>query len=148
MPTSRTKAFLDRAADAQADIEDMVEEYGEEYGNRILTLMLDPTQRDVPLWDLFEFPVELSLLDYAGVEIFDRGPQWVAEVSTMVGAARAQAWWEVFGVEFLEMSERSGAAIKRLTDRMSRAELVEAAKIGVGRESIDGSKERKRNGER
>ena len=153
MPTSRTKAFLDRAADAQADIEDMVEEYGEEYGNRILTLMLDPTQRDVPLWEFYGFPVELSLIDYylgedGSADVHNRGPHWVAEVSTMVGAARAQAWWEVFGVEFLEMSERSGAAIKRLTDRMSRAELVDAAKIGVGREAIDGSKERKRNGER
>ena len=148
MPTSRTNTFLDRAADAQADIEDMVEETGEEYGNRILTLMLDPEQRDAPLWELFEFPVELSLLDYGGVEIYDRGPQWVAEVSTMVGAARAQAWWEMFGVEFLEMSERNAAAIKRITDRMSRSELTEAAKIGVSKEAINGSKERKRNGER
>ncbi len=142
MPTKLTSQHLNALATVQADIEDFVDGISEAYGERYLTLLLDPNERNPHIWDAFESNVELSIIDYGGVEIRDRGPQWVAEVSTMAGAAEAQTQLEmgVFSPEYLALVDGNQRGVKKITDKMKSSDLKEAASIGVSRDDIDGVK--------
>ena len=147
LATNLTSQHLNALATVQADIEDFVDGISEAYGDRYLTLLLDINERNPYIWDAFEIPIELSIIDYAWVEVWDRGPQWVAEVSTMAGAAEAQTQLEigVFSPEFLAIVDGNQQGVKKIVDKMKSSDLVEAASIGVTRNDIDGVKNGRKN---
>ena len=135
--------LLDLEADMQADIDGFVESKSDEFADRLRNLLLSANERNPSTWEAFDAHPTLTLIDYGLVEIHSRGPQWTAEVSTMVAAARAQAWIEVHGLEYLATINRHADEITAHARTMSTADLKAAAVQGVGKARYNGAIARK-----
>jgi hypothetical protein len=141
--TPSINALLDKEAEAHAEIDGFVEDKEAAFSEGMYDLLLSANNRNISIWEAFGAHPELTLIEYGMVEIHSRGPQWNAEVSTMVAAARMQTWVNVFGVEYLALVERNAQTITAAANRLDNKGLREAAKLGIGKARFDGAKERR-----
>jgi hypothetical protein len=142
MPT-KVDALLEAEADKQARIDELTENRQDIATARLTELLENPDERDFELWERFVEDPELTLSDFEAVDVFDRGPEWVAGLSAIWAAAEVQTWMEVYAVDIIEIAEEEGRAISDTTADMAREEMSEAAKQGIGKQRFEDAKRRR-----
>jgi len=144
---SQTELLLDHVAEIHADIDNLLEDRAEDITARIQELLFVPDERNMFMTEWEGDFGDVSIVDYIELNPFDRGPQWVADVSAMAAAATRQTWIEVLGAPFLGYVERATdkfEAIRKGIDKhLLKEELKEAAKTGIGPDRFKDAKEKR-----
>jgi hypothetical protein len=140
----KTDKLLNLEADKHAAIDNEVEDKGEEIGDLVYELVREVEERDVEFWISNGANPELTLNDYFAIPLLERDNEWSDSFAGMWTAAFYQAFYEIFGIEYLESVERRNERIATYSDEMSAAELVEAGKKGFGKADIQKARERRR----
>lgn len=137
--------LLNAEADKQAELDELIEGKSPEALEMFRDLLTNADNRDAELFEEFGIDPSLTVADYEAVLPFDRGPDWVMGFSAMWAASRMQVWLDLYALDILELSEREGRKIEKITKGMELADMVKAGKQGIGKERFKAARERKKN---
>lgn len=155
MPDKQER-LLDAIADLHAETDNMAEAGFAVYDKDIRALLFDPSGRDADVWMRiyqaagleamgwpFETWLDLDLLEMNQIPAIERGYDWVTATAALLTASTHQVQIDTLRTA-LSISADNKAQIDKAAAAMSRAEAKAAGKVGVTKERIGASKERKR----
>jgi len=137
--------IADVVADAAADIDQLSDEKSELVYKRMKQLLQETDERDVFIWNLLDADPNITVQGYLSIPIQSRDDFWESAMRSCVAACLFQCWVEIFGIDMLELSEKSGREILKSASNMEKAKLIEAAKIGVSKQKFDDARKAKSN---
>lgn len=145
MPSTKIEALLDEEARNQADIDELFDGKADDLETRIAELLTNVDGRNAEIFELIGADIQDTFQDYFDIPVLERDALWNLSLSALIGAASQQAWIELFGLDAIAMFEENGRKIDTVRQKLSDAELKEAARLGIGKARINGEKERRRS---
>ena len=142
--STRARRLLDLEADKHAAIDNEVEDKGDETSDLIYELATNPEERDPGLWQFLGADPAIAMQDFFLIPVVERDAEWADEFSAMLAASFYQAFWEMYGIDFIESVERRNGRIVGAVDGMGRGEIKEAGKAGFGKKDVQAARERRR----
>lgn len=141
----KIRKLLDLETDKHAAIDNEVEDKQREIGEVVYNLANFTDDRDPELWAYLGVDASITLPDLFLVPVVERNDEWSSTFTDVLAAANRQAFLEVFGIEFLESSERRNERIAGVAEGLTRAEIEEAGRTGFGKKEIEAARIRRRN---